>query len=977
MRGRTDHGWIENRNYQSGEDPLKPGTIVKVRDRYWVLLPHEDPQVYALRPLTGSVDETLLLHKRLTDLLGYTLPDERPQPATFPLPTPEEVSNANRAALLWQAARLTLREGASPLRSLGRISVRPRVYQFVPLLMALRLDPVRMLIADDVGVGKTIEALLIARELWDRGEIKQLAVLCPPYLCDQWQKELVEKFDFHEAVVIRSGTLGQLERNKPPTRTIFEHYRVQVISIDWVKTERNRHAFLLHAPEFIIVDEAHGAAMAENQTQQLRHEFLREVAKNQHRHLILLTATPHSGIESAFRSLLELLDPRFGDWDVNELTEDRLTTLARHFVQRTRKDIEHIWEDKPCFPKRISCDLSYELSPAYRKLFDKTYAFCAEIVRTGQRLEERKRRVRYWGALALLRCVMSSPKAALAALETRQKRLDTEEAPPLEEEENLFRGLIFESDQEQTDDEQPTPPIEEAEINLSNSERQKLRELSRHAQALLQPGQDTKLEGVIKAIQNLLSEGYHPIVWCRYVATAEYVAEALQKRLADVQSNLQVICITGRQADDERRAYIEHIDANKPRVLVATDCLSEGINLQEKFTAAIHYDLPWNPNRLEQREGRIDRYGQSAETVKVIRYFGKDNPVDGVVLDVLLKKAHEIHTALGTYVPVPEDSESVVEAVLNALFLRSYSPDPHQLAFDFMPESVTQLHNRWRRDAEREKITRTRFAQRALKPEEVHRELKACDEVLGDSKAVEEFVKSAAEQFGLTLKPNKDKTVYHLFTENLPPTLPDVIRFALPRGKNGVWRISFVSPTPEGAEFVGRNHPFVTALARFLLEEALTRKDGEARASRGGVIVTKAVLQPTTLLLLRVRYLVKIPDQPDLFSEEVRVMGYTTDQGRIKWLAEDDALHLLTHAQPDANIELKEKRAIFARALEMYPRLENDIRQHLLQRAADLTAAHKRIRQAVRLRVRDLTVEPQEPPDLLGMLVLLPMGGAQ
>lgn len=956
---------------------MKPGTIVKTRDRYWVLLPHEDPAVYALRPLTGTVDETLLLHRQLTDLLGYSLPEERPQPATFPLPTPEDVSNANRSALLWQAARLTLREGASPLRSLGRISIRPRVYQFVPLLMALRLDPVRMLIADDVGVGKTIEALLIARELWERGEIKRLAVLCPPYLCDQWQKELVEKFNFHEAVVIRSGTLGQLERNKPPTRTIFEHYPVQVISIDWVKSERNRHAFLLHAPEFVIVDEAHGAAMADNQTQQQRHEFLREVAKNENRHLILLTATPHSGIESAFRSLLGLLDPRFGDWEIHQLSENHLRELARHFVQRTRRDIEHDWENDTCFPQRLSEDRSYRLSEAYRSLFEKTYNFCAEIVRTGQNLEERKRRVRYWGALALLRCVMSSPQAALAALETRQNRLAVKELPSLDEEETIFRGLVFESDQEQTDDEQPAQPIEEAETDLPDAERRKLRELSRYASALLQPGQDTKLEGVIKIVQSLLDEGYHPIVWCRYVATAEYVADALRKRLKGITSDAQVLCITGRQADDERRAYIEQIDARQPHVLVATDCLSEGINLQEKFTAAIHYDLPWNPNRLEQREGRIDRYGQTAPQVKVIRYFGADNAVDGVVLKVLLNKAREIHHTLGTYVPVPEESESVTEAVLNALFLQGYSRDPQQLAFDFMPNSVTILHRQWESDAEREKITRTRFAQRALKPEEVRRELEAADAVLGDPGAVEDFVKNAAQHLGLTLTPENNAKVYRLITESLPPEVPDAVRFALPRRKDGVWRISFVSPTPEGAEFVGRNHPFVAALARFLLEEALSRKDGEARASRGGVIATRAVIQPTTLLLLRVRYLVQIPDQPDLFSEEVRVMGYTADQERIKWLAEEEALRLLTHAQPDANIELKEKRAIFARALEMYSRLENDIRQHLLQRAGDLADAHKRIRQAVRLKVRALTVEPQEPPDLLGMLVLLPVGGAQ
>lgn len=957
---------------------MKPGTIIKARERYWVLLPHEDPNMYALRPLTGTVDETLLLHKQLTDLLGYSLPEERPQPASFPLPTPEDVSNANRAALLWQAARLTLREGSSPLRSLGRISIRPRVYQFVPLLMALRLDPVRMLIADDVGVGKTIEALLIARELWERGEIKRLAVLCPPYLCDQWQKELVEKFNFHEAVVIRSGTLGQLERNKPPTRTIFEHYPVQVISIDWVKSQRNRNAFLLHAPEFIIVDEAHGAAMAQNQTQQLRHEFLREVAKDENRHLILLTATPHSGIESAFRSLLGLLEPRFGEWEINQLSENHLRELARHFVQRTRRDIEKDWENGSCFPQRVSEDRSYRLSDAYRHLFEKTYKFCAEIVRTGQKLEERKRRVRYWGALALLRCVMSSPQAALAALETRQSRLVVEEAPSLEEEETVFRGLVFESDQEQTDDEQPAQPIEEIETDLPDSERRKLRDLSSFASALLQPGQDTKLEELIKIVQNLLDEGYHPIVWCRYVATAEYVADALRKRLKDIHSDSQVLCITGRQADDERRAYIEQVDVRQPHVLVATDCLSEGINLQEKFTAAIHYDLPWNPNRLEQREGRIDRYGQPAPKVKVIRYFGADNPVDGVVLDVLLNKAREIHHTLGTYVPVPEDSESVTEAVLNALFLRGYSRDPQQLAFDYWPESVATLHHRWERDAEREKDTRTRFAQRALKPEEVRRELEAADAVLGDPTAVMDFVLNAAQILGLSFSQEKNLPVYRLITANLPTDFPEMVRFSLPIKKDGVWRISFVSPTPEGAEFLGRNHPFVAALARFLLEEALTRKDGEAHASRGGVIATRAVNQPTTLLLLRVRYLVKIPNQSDLFSEEVRVMGYTAiDQDNIRWLTEEEALRLLTQAQPDANIDMTEKRDIFARALEVYPRLGNDIRQHLANRARDLTEAHKRIRQAVRLRVRELTVEPQEPPDLLGMLVLLPAGGAQ
>jgi SNF2 family DNA or RNA helicase len=212
---------------------MNPGSIVQVRNRYWVLLPHDDPDSYLLRPLTGLTDEAVALHKRLTDLIGYSLPEERVRPATFPLPTPEDVSDAVGAGLLWQAARLTLREGAAPFRSLGRISIRPRLYQFVPLLMALRLDPVRMLIADDVGVGKTIEALLIAREMFDRGEIKRLCVLCPPYLCDQWQKELSEKFNL-EAVVIRSGTVSRpfpLPQTGKIAVKVINHYGDEVLKI--------------------------------------------------------------------------------------------------------------------------------------------------------------------------------------------------------------------------------------------------------------------------------------------------------------------------------------------------------------------------------------------------------------------------------------------------------------------------------------------------------------------------------------------------------------------------------------------------------------------------------------------------------------------------------------------------------------------------------------------------------------------------
>ena len=952
---------------------MNPGSIVRYRNRNWVELPSENSRYRVLRPLAGARDQTVQVDTCLQNLLMHQFREERLEPSSFPLPRVEEVQNAASAYLLWQAARLTLREGAAPLRSLGRISVRPRTYQFVPLLMALRLNPVRLFIADDVGVGKTIEALLIARELWDRGEIKRMIVLCPPYLCEQWQKEMQEKFHL-DAVVIRSGTVGQLERRTPPDRTIYEHYPVQVASIDYLKTERNRNLFLHSLPDLIIVDEVHGAAKATDKSKQQRHELVKAIAEKHDRHLILLTATPHSGIEQAFSSLLGFLRPDFASWDLGTLSESQRDELARHFVQRTRKDIEKQWESEPCFPQRIPEDKTYTLSGTYHELFQKTYDFCAELIRTGKNLQGKKRRIRYWGALALFRCVMSSPRAAVAVLEKRAVRLCKIENS--EDEDIDLRNSVLDPNEELMDDEQPTTILEETESTLAANERRKLRELADLAEHLKETRQDTKLHGVTELTRELLTKHFYPIIWCRYVATAEYVGEHLSSALK--MDGLQVVVITGRMNDEERRLKIEEIDIDSPRVLVATDCLSEGINLQEKFNAAIHYDLPWNPNRLEQREGRVDRYGQPQKKVRVVRYFGQDNPVDGVVVDVLLNKAREIYKTLGTHVPVPEESESVTEAVLNAVFLRGYSRDHHQMLLQF-DEAEKELHRRWERDAEREKINRTKFAQRALKPEEVQRELDAADAILGDPNAVREFVLTACENLNLTIKQHKRKPhVYQVAVSDVARKMaPDQIRPLLPARKSDWWHVAFVSPTPEGAEYLGRNHPFVQGLAQYLFESALL-ENNKAPARRVGAIATRGVNEPTTLYLLRLRYLFEQSNHPQLMLEEVRLAGF---RGGSAFLDHDTCLHLL-NARPDANLPSDRKKRLVDDALQCWPWGGNkpsaaqkaQLEEAFRQRAEALEKAHKNIRHALKLGVRDLSLTHQEKPDLLGILVLIPAG---
>ena len=290
---------------------MQPGSIVQCRNREWVLLPSDNDEVFLLRPLTGASDEVVAVHKRLTDLIGYSFPEERVRLRRFPSDRKRPFQRGRRtSALAGSTADAARRRYAV---SLSRPYLDPPSHLPVRAVVdGLRLDPIRMLIADDVGVGKTIEALLIARELLDRGEIKRLCVLCPPYLCDQWQKELSEKFNL-DAVLIRSGTVNQLERRIPPgAGSIYSYYPIQVISIDFVKGDRKRDNFLQHCPDFVIVDEAHGAASAAdtNSNQQQRHALLKDLAALPDRHLVLLTATPHSGVSEAFCSLLGLLRRR-------------------------------------------------------------------------------------------------------------------------------------------------------------------------------------------------------------------------------------------------------------------------------------------------------------------------------------------------------------------------------------------------------------------------------------------------------------------------------------------------------------------------------------------------------------------------------------------------------------------------------------------------------------------------------------------
>jgi hypothetical protein len=320
-------------------EQFRPGSLVAARGREWVVLPGVGgPDLLRLRPLGGAEDDATLIY--------LPLEPEAPRSATFPPPDPEKTGAQAAALLLRDALRLKLRAGAGPFRSFGNIAVEPRAYQLVPLLMALKMSVVRLLIADDVGIGKTIEAGLIARELLDRGEISRIAVLCPPHLCDQWQGELASKFGI-QAEIVRTGTASRLERGLPQGQSIFDVHPFTVVSLDFIKSDRRRDEFIRACPEFVIVEEAHASVGTDAGTKNQRLTVLRGLAERPDRHMLFLTATPHSGDETAFHNLLALLHPDFRALQgmTSDGAREKLRArLALQFVQRRRADIAE-WRD--------------------------------------------------------------------------------------------------------------------------------------------------------------------------------------------------------------------------------------------------------------------------------------------------------------------------------------------------------------------------------------------------------------------------------------------------------------------------------------------------------------------------------------------------------------------------------------------------------------------------------------------------------
>ncbi|MGW5039363.1 helicase-related protein [Streptomyces parvulus] len=963
------------------------GSLVAARGREWVVLPESASDMLVLRPLGGSEDDIAAVFPAFEDV----------RPAEFAAPSPTDLGDQRAAGLLRTALRIGFRSGAGPFRSLASIAVEPRAYQLVPLLMALRQRTVRLLISDDVGIGKTVEAGLIAKELLAQGEATRLAVLCSPALAEQWQGELREKFGI-DAELVLASTVTRLERGLELGQSLFDKHPYTIISTDFIKSTRHREDFVRNCPDLVIVDEAHscvaaddaGQGTASSSSNQLRYELLRRISADADRHLLLLTATPHSGKESAFRNLLGLVRPELVT--VNLETPAGRAKLAEYFVARKRADVrtyltkedglsDDSLAERTAFPSdRWTKDEPYKLSPAYRALLDDAIAYARDRVQAAGEQGRREARIAWWSVIALLRSMVSSPAAAAQTLKTR-----SESAAARTAQEADVLGAPVAADSAEND------RLEGMDVAPGAAESEeagaRLLELSQRAAELVGPAEDAKLKALTKHLKSLIAEGYHPIVFCRYIPTAEYLAAQLEGKLG---KKTKIAAVTGTLSPQQRLERIEQLaaesaeEAGDPavrRVLIATDCLSEGVNLQHHFDAVVHYDLAWNPTRHDQREGRVDRYGQKRDQVRVITMFGEDNGIDGKVLEVLFAKHRQIKKDLGISVSVPDETASgVTDAVVEWLLLHGRQGSQESLfELDSHQESFDRIEREWSSAAEREKTSQSKYAQRSIHPEEVAREVAAVRAALGGADEVRDFALEALRDLDAVVRDPRDGSGdFTAQVGGAPAGLRDALAATLGGRLIEEDREIPFRTTPavgRGEAALVRTDPAIGAIASYVLDSALdANTPGPRPARRCGVVTTDAVTIRTTLLLVRYRFHLTLPSrigERQLVAEDARLLAYEGMPSRARWL-DDEAAAALLAARASANTHEQLARNQIGRALDGLPGLAEHLTEYGTSLAAELDASHRRVRKANEEIVRGLKVVPQEPADVLGVYVYLP-----
>jgi len=512
-------------------------------------------------------------------------------------------------------------------------------YQLDPVVRALQMPRVNLLVADDVGLGKTIEAGLVMQELILRHRARSIVIVCPSSIQVQWKEEMRDKFglDFR---IVDSQLLAELRRRRGIHVNPWAHFPRLITSIDFLKRDRPMRLFRETLPagdqpafprpyDLLIVDEAHNVAPSgrgKYATDSQRTAAIRTLAPY-FEHKLFLSATPHNGYTESFSALLELLDnQRFA-----RATPINRTQLDAVMVRRMKSELEKRWDGTRRFAKRCVKHLEVPYTAAERRGHQALREY-AEL-RAQSAATDGQRFATEFVLKLLKKRLFSSPAAFATTLEKHARSIG---AAKDGSNGKAWQRQLDEADNDFANDEDyenvASEAVETASRHvaaLATEEKALLRELREFATHAA-----TRADSKARALIDWLKANLQPngkwsdrrvIIFTEYRATQKWLHDLLAAEGLAGQDRL--LTIYGGMVQDDRERIKAAFQANPTvspvRILLATDAASEGVNLQNHCWQLIHYEIPWNPNRMEQRNGRVDRHGQKNPEVHVHHFVGK------------------------------------------------------------------------------------------------------------------------------------------------------------------------------------------------------------------------------------------------------------------------------------------------------------------------------------------------------------------
>ena len=554
--------------------------------------------------------------------------------------------DAEKFILTCEAKRIDLAFLFDPMMAVHTSNVEPLPHQITAVYESmLPRQPLRFVLADDPGAGKTIMAGLYIRELIMRADARRVLIVAPGSLVEQWRDELFEKFGLEFKVF--SSALEQAT----PSGNPFEDHQLLIARLDQMSRNEDLKAKLCAAGwDLVVFDEAHKLAahfFGSELKKTARFRFAEALGKAT-RHLLLMTATPHNGKEEDFQLFLSLLD---SDRFYGKFRDGVHKVDATDLMRRMVKEELVKFDGTPLFPERKAYTVNYTLSNAEAALYEAVTRYVSEQMGKADELDGQRRGSVGFALTTLQRRLASSPEAIYQSLKRRRERLSER----LREEKLGSRGRralaetlenVPDDDDDLNADEQETLEeklVDQATAAKNIAELQEeiriLAGLEQQAKAVVASGQDRKWDELSKLLQNnpeMHDESGRQrkiIIFSEHRDTLNYLHAKIAGVLGSAESILTIH--GGTHRDERKKAQVLFRSDPDVRVLIATDAAGEGVNLQCAHLM-VNYDLPWNPNRLEQRFGRIHRIGQT-EVCHLWNLVAKETR-EGAVWHRLLEK---------------------------------------------------------------------------------------------------------------------------------------------------------------------------------------------------------------------------------------------------------------------------------------------------------------------------------------------------